>query len=127
MRKAIAVYCGSSTDLSEPYHDAANIIGKGIAANKQTLVYGGGRIGLMGEVASSAAASGAQVVGVITHKLVKHEQANESCDELIVVDTMQERRTIMMERSRRNTLAIFLTHLRVPNHMCHEISLEDTV
>ena len=99
MRKAIAVYCGSSTDLSEPYHDAANIIGKGIAANKQTLVYGGGRIGLMGEVASSAAASGAQVVGVITHKLVKHEQANESCDELIVVDTMQERRTIMMERS----------------------------
>ena len=47
----------------------------------------------MGEVAKSAAESGAKVVtGVITHKLVAHEQANEACDELIVVDTMQERR-----------------------------------
>jgi hypothetical protein len=52
----------------------------------------------MGEVAISAASGGATVTGVITHKLVEHEQANNDCDELIVVDTMQERRTIMMER-----------------------------
>jgi hypothetical protein len=52
----------------------------------------------MGEVAKSAAKNGATVTGVITHKLVEHEQANNECDELIVVETMQERRTIMMER-----------------------------
>ena len=59
----------------------------------------GGCIGLMGEIATVAAKHGANVVGVITHKLVAHEQANEKCNELIVVDTMQERRTLMMERS----------------------------
>ena len=73
-------------------------MGREIAARGLSLVYGGGRIGLMGEVASTAAANGAEVVGVITHKFVAHEQANESCDELIVVETMQQRRTIMMER-----------------------------
>ena len=54
---------------------------------------------MMGEIATVAAKHGANVVGVITHKLVAHEQANEKCDELIVVNTMQERRTLMMERS----------------------------
>ena len=96
--KSIAVYCGSSTDLSASFHDAAKVIGNGIALLNNSLVYGGGRIGLMGEVAQSAATHGAYVVGVITNKLVAHEQANETCDELIVVHTMQERRTIMMER-----------------------------
>jgi hypothetical protein len=52
----------------------------------------------MGEVATSAANGGAFVTGVITHKLVEHEQANNACDDLIVVETMQERRTIMMEK-----------------------------
>ncbi len=96
--KAITVYCGSSTQLEQSYHDAAEVIGKVLGEKELALVYGGGRIGLMGEVAASAAESGARVVGVITHKLVAHEQANEACDELIVVDTMQERRSIMMNR-----------------------------
>jgi hypothetical protein len=52
----------------------------------------------MGEVATAASTKGAKVIGVITDKLVEHEQANESCDELIVVKTMQERRAIMMAR-----------------------------
>lgn len=96
--KSISVYCASSTSLDREYHDAAEQIGKEIASRGLTLVYGGGRIGLMGEVAMTAAANGAEVIGVITHKFVAHEQANESCDELIVVETMQERRSIMMER-----------------------------
>jgi uncharacterized protein (TIGR00730 family) len=96
--KSITVYCASSTSLDQEYHDAAEQIGKEIASRGLTLVYGGGRIGLMGEVAMTAAANGAEVIGVITHKFVAHEQANESCDELIVVDTMQQRRAIMMER-----------------------------
>lgn len=96
--KSVTVYCGSSTQLEASYHAAADVVGRGLGARGLTLVYGGGRIGLMGEIALSAANSGAKVIGVITHKLVGHEQANESCDELIVVDTMQERRTIMMLR-----------------------------
>ena len=96
--KSITVYCGSSTELSKEFHESAETIGIGIASRELTLVYGGGRIGLMGEVATTAARHGATVVGVITKKLVEHEQANESCDELIVVETMQERRKIMMER-----------------------------
>ena len=96
--KTITIYCASSTSLDQEYHDAAEQVGKEIASRGFTLVYGGGRIGLMGEVALTAAANGAEVIGVITHKFVAHEQANESCDELIVVETMQERRSIMMER-----------------------------
>ena len=95
---AVTVYCASATKLNPAFHTAANIVGREIGARELTLVYGGGRIGLMDDVAKSAAESGATVIGVITHKLVAHEQANEACDELIIVDTMQERRTIMMER-----------------------------
>ena len=95
---SLAVYCASSTQLEPAFHHAADLVGAGLAARGLSLVYGGGCIGLMGEVATSAAKGGAEVIGVITHKLVEHEQANNECDELIVVDTMQERRTIMMDR-----------------------------
>jgi uncharacterized protein (TIGR00730 family) len=96
--KSLTVYCASSTQLEPAFHRAADLVGKGLASRGLSLVYGGGCIGLMGEVATSAAKGGAHVTGVITHKLVEHEQANNKCDELIVVDTMQERRTIMMDR-----------------------------
>ena len=96
--KSLTVYCASSTQLEPAFHRAADLVGKGLASRGLSLVYGGGCIGLMGEVATSAAKDGAHVTGVITHKLVEHEQANNKCDELIVVDTMQERRTIMMDR-----------------------------
>ncbi len=97
--KSLAVYCASSTQLEPEFHKAADLVGSGLAARGLSLVYGGGCIGLMGEVAIAAAKGGATVTGVITQKLVAHEQANNDCDELIVVKTMQERRTIMMERS----------------------------
>ena len=96
--KSLTVYCASSTQLEPAFHRAADLVGTGLASRGLSLVYGGGCIGLMGEVARSAAKGGALVTGVITHKLVEHEQANNECDDLIVVDTMQERRTIMMER-----------------------------
>ena len=96
--KSLTVYCASSTQLEPAFHRAADLVGKGLASRGLSLVYGGGCIGLMGEVATSAAKGGAHVTGVITHKLVEHEQANNKCDELIVVDTMQERRTIIMDR-----------------------------
>jgi uncharacterized protein (TIGR00730 family) len=96
--KSLTVYCASSTQLEPAFHEAAHLVGEGLSARGLMLVYGGGCIGLMGEVAKAAAKGGASVIGVITQKLVEHEQANNDCDELIVVDTMQERRTIMMER-----------------------------
>ena len=96
--KSLTVYCSSSTQLEPAFHRAADLVGTGLSSRGLSLVYGGGCIGLMGEVATSAAKGGAHVTGVITHKLVEHEQANNKCDELIVVDTMQERRTIMMDR-----------------------------
>ncbi|MDP6541694.1 MAG: TIGR00730 family Rossman fold protein [Phycisphaerales bacterium] len=95
---SLTVYCASSTQLEPAFHEAADRVGSGLASRGLSLVYGGGCIGLMGEVASSAAKGGAIVTGIITHKFVSHEQANNECDELIVVDTMQERRTIMMEK-----------------------------
>ena len=96
--KAVTVYCGSSTALDEAYEAAASAAGAAIAARGLDLVYGGGCIGLMGVVAEAASAGGATVVGVITHKLRGWEQANDECDEMIVVDTMQQRRAIMAER-----------------------------
>ena len=95
---SLTVYCASSTQLEPAFHDAAEHVGSGLAKRGLSLVYGGGCIGLMGEVATSAAHGGAKVIGVITQKLVEHEQANNACDELIVVETMQDRRTIMMDR-----------------------------
>ena len=64
---AVTVYCGSSTQLDQSYHDAAESIGEGLGKKNLSLVYGGGRIGLMGEVAISAATHGSTVIGVITH------------------------------------------------------------
>jgi len=63
------------------------------------LVYGGGHNGLMGVLADSAAQAGARVVGIIPRSMVEREWARTACDELIVVDTMHERKRLMMERS----------------------------
>ena len=95
---SLTVYCGSSTSLDSVFHDAAASVGEHIANNSISLVYGGGSIGLMGTVARTASKNGAYVHGVITEKFVELEQANNDCDELIVVTTMQERRSMMIER-----------------------------
>ena len=94
----LTVYCGSSTSLDSVFHDAAVSVGEHIAKNKLSLVYGGGSIGLMGTVARTASKNSAHVHGVITEKFVELEQANNDCDELIVVKTMQERRSMMIEK-----------------------------
>ncbi|MEE2912903.1 MAG: TIGR00730 family Rossman fold protein [Planctomycetota bacterium] len=95
---SITVYCASSTSIDQEYHDVAKEVGQMIASKGLRLIYGGGRIGLMGEVATAAAHHGGEVIGVITQKFVEHEQANEKCDELIIVNTMQERRSLMMAK-----------------------------
>ncbi|MCI0704269.1 MAG: TIGR00730 family Rossman fold protein, partial [Planctomycetia bacterium] len=61
--------------------------------------YGGGRVGLMGQVASAALAAGGEVVGVIPHSLARKEIAQADCTELIVVDTMHQRKALMADRA----------------------------
>lgn len=74
-------------------------MGETLAARRLTLVYGGGRVGLMGEVARAALAAGGPVVGVIPQALMRKELAYEDLTELHVVASMHERKALMAERS----------------------------
>lgn len=95
---AITVYCASSTRLDAAFHDAAVVVGRALAERGVDLVYGGGSVGLMGEVARAAREHGGRTVGIITQTLVSRELADDACDELVVVDTMRERKRLLAER-----------------------------
>ena len=96
---SVCVFCGSASGLRAEYADAAREVGRELAARGLALVYGGGRVGLMGQVAQAALAAGGTVVGVIPHALAKKEIAQEDCTELVVVDTMHERKALMADRA----------------------------
>lgn len=96
--KSITVYCGSSDHVDEQFHEPAAAIGKALAMRGISLVFGGGRVGLMGVVARAVREHGGHVVGIITTKLHAIERADEQCDELIIVDTMRERKRLLLER-----------------------------
>lgn len=94
---AVCVFCASGPVA--PEHLAlAREFGTGVAARGWTLVSGGGRVGMMGEVARAARAGGAHTVGVIPTGLVDREVADEASDELVVVDGMRERKAAMDAR-----------------------------
>ena len=95
----VAVYCASSEASSPAYRAVAADLGHAIAERGWGLVYGGGNIGLMGEVARAALRGGATVIGVIPHRLADREIALEAVTELVRTDTMRERKGIMDERS----------------------------
>ena len=97
--KTVCVFCGSASGANPVYATTARELGRELAARKLGLVYGGGRVGLMGEVASATLAAGGTVVGVIPHSLALKEIAQEDCTELIVVATMHERKALMADRS----------------------------
>jgi len=90
--KRLAVYCGSATPADPRYIELAEQVGRGLAERGIGVVYGGGRLGLMGAVASSALAAGGEVIGVIPEALVSSEVANRDCSELIVVADMHQRK-----------------------------------
>lgn len=96
---AVAVYCGSSAGVNPAYSEAARELGAEIARRGVTLVYGGGRVGLMGAVADACLAHGGRVVGVMPDFLVRREVAHQQLSELVVVETMHERKTVMAERA----------------------------
>jgi uncharacterized protein (TIGR00730 family) len=89
------VYCASSETVASTLRELAAAVGAGISERGWRLIYGGGGIGLMGEVASSAMAAGGHVTGVIPERLVGREEASPAITELHVVDTMRERKHMM--------------------------------
>ena len=90
--KRLAVYCGSATPADPRFMDLARGVGAELAARGIGLVYGGGRLGLMGAVAGAALAAGGEVIGVIPEAMVQAEVANHDCTELRVVPGMHERK-----------------------------------
>jgi uncharacterized protein (TIGR00730 family) len=96
---SICVYCGSRPGHDAAFAATAAQIGHWIGRHGGQLVYGGGRGGLMGVVADAALAAGGRVVGVIPRSLVEREHAHQGCTELIVVETMHQRKRIMAERA----------------------------
>lgn len=96
---SVCVFCGSASGTNPTYAEAARELGRELAARGLALVYGGGRVGLMGEVASATLAAGGTVVGVLPHSLALKEIAQEDCTELIVVNTMHERKAQMADRA----------------------------
>jgi uncharacterized protein (TIGR00730 family) len=95
--KSICVYCGSSPGTNPRFMDEAVEAGTLIARAGLTLVYGGGRVGLMGAVADAALAAGGKVVGVMPADLVAQEIAHTGLSELRVVNSMHERKWAMAE------------------------------
>ena len=97
--KSIFVYCGSSEAIDPPYRQAAKDLGKPIAQNGDKLICGGGSVGLMGDCARAVHEFGGKVVGVIPDSLKGPEIAYHNADELIITDTMRERKQIMDDRA----------------------------
>ena len=95
--KRIAVYCGSATPPDRRYLDLAAEVGRALALRGIGVVYGGGRLGLMGALADAALAAGGEVIGVIPEAMVSREVANHACTELRVVPGMHERKLAFTE------------------------------
>ncbi|KJV11187.1 hypothetical protein VZ95_00050 [Elstera litoralis] len=97
--KTVCVYCGSSGAVDPAFRDAATDLGKLLADAGMDLVYGGGRVGLMGLVADGVMANGGRVIGIIPEFLDKYEVGHTGLSELIVVDNMHTRKKLMMDRA----------------------------
>lgn len=96
---SVCVYCGSRPGIDEAYAEAARLTGQVIGQRGWQLVYGGGKVGLMGIVADAVLAAGGRVVGVIPRKLREREVGHSELSEIHVVDTMHQRKQMMAERA----------------------------
>ena len=97
--KRLCVYCGSSPGSLPSYLEAARQLGRLMARQGLDLVYGGGNVGMMGELAQSVLDHGGHVIGVIPRDLVQREVAHTGLSDLRVVDSMHERKALMAELS----------------------------
>jgi uncharacterized protein (TIGR00730 family) len=96
---SLCVYCGSRPGQDPAFVAAAQAVGREIGRRGWQLVYGGGHVGLMGTVADATLAAGGQAVGIIPRKLMDREVGHRGLTELVVVETMHERKRIMAERA----------------------------
>ena len=97
--KRIAIYCGSASPADPVYIEAARIVGTELAQRGIGVVYGGGRLGLMGAVADAALDAGGEVIGIIPQALVDAEVAHRGCTELRIVSGMHERKALFTDLS----------------------------
>jgi uncharacterized protein (TIGR00730 family) len=97
--RSLCVYCGSSPGVDPAYRDAAVALGTLLAQERITLVFGGGKVGLMGAVADAALAAGGRVHGIIPHALSGKEVKHSGLSEIEVVGSMHERKARMAEVS----------------------------
>lgn len=95
----LAVYCGSATPADPRYVALAREVGAELARRGIGVVYGGGKLGLMGALAAGAIEAGGEVIGVIPDAMIRAEVANENCTELRVVSTMHERKQAFTDLS----------------------------
>lgn len=95
----LCVYCGSRVGTQPEFTAAARRVGQAIGERGWAMVYGGGRVGLMGVVADTALEAGARVVGVIPQSLQEREVGHPGLSELHVVETMHQRKQLMAERA----------------------------
>lgn len=95
----VCVYCASSSSVGPVYKDATRELGRLIGRRGHTLVYGGTHIGLMGVLAEAARAAGARIVGVIPRRLAEAGIAYEGADEMVITETMAQRKEAMEARS----------------------------
>lgn len=97
--KRICVFCGSNNGANPIYLETAEKVGKFLVTNNIELVYGGGRVGLMGKVADTVMANGGKVIGIIPQSLATKEIAHQGLTELHIVNSMHERKAMMAELS----------------------------
>jgi hypothetical protein len=97
--KRLCVFCGSSFGANQKYTKAANDLGNAIAKRNICLVYGGARVGLMGEIASAVIKAEGEVIGVIPKELLEKEVAHTDLKDLRIVGSMHERKSLMAELS----------------------------
>jgi len=97
--KSIAVYCGSSSGINGIYKEQTQRLGRMLAANKIHVIYGGGKVGLMGVLADAVLDEGGQITGVIPDFLKTKEVAHAQLSELICVESMHERKALINEMS----------------------------
>ncbi|WP_210491765.1 TIGR00730 family Rossman fold protein [Patulibacter sp. SYSU D01012] len=97
--RSICVYAGSNPGADPAYAQAAEALGRLLVERGIGLVYGGGRVGLMGVVADAVLAAGGTAVGIIPRSLDEREVAHQGLTELVVVETMHQRKALMAERA----------------------------
>ena len=97
--RAVVVFCGSRVGHDPAWRAAAEALGRGLATSRIRLIYGGGRVGLMGAVADGALAGGGSVTGIIPDFLRAREVAHPDVTDLVVTDSMHRRKALMFEHA----------------------------